>query len=226
MTKAKDPYVMAAGRRKLAWSYLLEPTQWVYSEPVSTRMEDLAGVIKNVEWAIIDTLKPAMNRAAAMMLQDPSTFQGAQVVASIRKVAAEWARSMIDVGDPTGSLAARRLVAIAFGENHIPPEFWLSHLGQLVFFRDGFPNRPVSRTEARYIFGGVSRQAIDQAVATVWDVGSRYLVNADEREPGSGSRQPRFLTRESVYGRWNALRHVQEQRMLNYVRRIDVPEGL
>ena len=225
MPREEDPILVAAKQRRMAWEYLTEPSRWVYTEPVSTRMEELAPIVEEIEEGIIEALRPVLNRTATMMLVDADTYKAPDMVASFRKVAHSWAVSLVDVGNPEGSLVARHIVTVAFGEK-IPPRFWLTHLGQLVFFRDGFPDRKISRTEARFILGGITRQAVDFATYPDRAAPDRILINADLKAPLDDARTPRFLTRDSVYRRWNGLKRLQEEKMLAKIREIDIPGGL
>lgn len=66
----------------------------------------------------------------------------------VTEIAERYVDRMLDPYDETAGEVGRRVLALSFGANVIPPEFWRQPIGQLIVDADGFPFRDASRVEA------------------------------------------------------------------------------
>lgn len=133
---------------------------------------------KRIAAQIIEYLRPV--GYSMMLLLDAQTPNAEVEVAELIELASNsWARVLIgddQLGQPldaSATVAARRVALLAeysWRWEHMTTEkprtrldewaqFWSTELGQLVFSRGGFPDRPATAAEAAHVLG-ITRQGV------------------------------------------------------------------
>lgn len=132
---------MTSGARELARVTIL-----IYQavQPVSYRMEPIIDVV----FSTLGT--PAMG----MYSYDEM----------VRNVCELWAAQLLNENDPLGPHAGQSIVRVVMDPNDRSAyHFWETEVGQLVFRRNGFPERPATVLEAAACLN-VKRQRIQDAL--------------------------------------------------------------